>query len=127
MNAETRTRADPYCIGCDYMDAMSGPSYGACLYILRTGHRRPCDPGRLCTVKTQRYDAPAVKNGTITLRQAVDVLRFRDDGYTQARVAELVGISLSSVRRIERRPPVCVWIEYKRRRAEDARIWLGEP
>ncbi len=120
-------RADPYCLGCDHMDTAGGPTYGSCLYILRTGRRRPCDPGRFCTVRQMSYDAPVVEHGRITLRQAVGVLRLRNNGYTQVQTAEIVGISLSSVQRIERRPPYAAWSEFRRQRAEETREWLGEP
>lgn len=120
-------RADPYCLGCDHMDTEAGPTYGACLYILRTGRRRPCDPGALCKVRQLSYDAPVTAKSRITLRQAVGVLRLRERGYTQTRTAEIVGISLSSVQRIERRPPYAAWTEFRRERAEKEREWLGEP
>lgn len=40
---------DPYCDDCFFY----GNSYGMryCSYLLRTNHKRPCPPGKDCTVK----------------------------------------------------------------------------
>lgn len=45
---------DPACEGCIYykkLDPNGGNAQKACHYILVEGHRRPCDPGKDCTVK----------------------------------------------------------------------------
>lgn len=43
---------DPTCEGCKYYARLgSGSSQMACHYLLIEGRRRPCDPGKDCTVK----------------------------------------------------------------------------
>lgn len=59
-------RSDTGCGGCRF----SVPVYigdgdelmTGCVYILRTGHRRPCPPGEACTVReTAEMDENAAK------------------------------------------------------------------
>ena len=47
----TPDRSGKYCEGCDYY---YGDSCKTCNYIFITGHRRPCPPGKDCTVKKVR-------------------------------------------------------------------------
>lgn len=42
---------DPHCKGCVYL-GYAGGGYMCCDYIFKTEHRRPCPPGKDCTVKT---------------------------------------------------------------------------
>ena len=45
--------ADKYCKGCIYYKSVNGwDKY--CDYIFAVGHKRPCDPGKGCTVKTKK-------------------------------------------------------------------------
>ncbi len=39
------------CRGCQYFNVLSDGTTKLCEYILQTGRRRPCPPGRGCTVK----------------------------------------------------------------------------
>lgn len=41
------------CYGCKYSCTGFG-SYIYCEYIFITGHRRPCPPGKDCTVKDEK-------------------------------------------------------------------------
>ena len=43
---------DRACKGCYYLTQAGG--YGCCNYIFMEGHRRPCPPGKACTVKTKQ-------------------------------------------------------------------------
>lgn len=55
MDERIRAGGERGCEGCRY----AAPVYmgdgdelmTACVYILRTGHRRPCPPGEGCTVR----------------------------------------------------------------------------
>ena len=45
-----------HCVGCIYSAKDSGSnvmgeSVPVCMYIVKTEHRRPCPPGKGCTVK----------------------------------------------------------------------------
>lgn len=42
---------DPHCKGCIYLGCVGG-GMGCCNYIFIEGKRRPCPPGKECTVKT---------------------------------------------------------------------------
>lgn len=43
---------DKTCKGCMYKTRMSGvEKLEACIYIIVTGKRRPCPPGKGCTVR----------------------------------------------------------------------------
>ena len=48
---------DRYCSRCEWGAVVGG--FKSCNYLLRTGQRRPCDPGKGCTVriinKTKRW------------------------------------------------------------------------
>ena len=50
MSKRIYTRA---CLGCIYMGWVGG-WYGCCNYIFMEGKRRPCPPGKDCTVKTKK-------------------------------------------------------------------------
>ena len=44
---------DKYCIGCKYYTKITdGVRY--CSYMFRTDNRRPCPPGKDCTVREER-------------------------------------------------------------------------
>ena len=44
---------DKYCIGCKYYTKITdGVRY--CSYMFRTDNRRPCPPGKDCTVRVER-------------------------------------------------------------------------
>lgn len=43
---------DRNCIGCIYSSYVNGSATRACMYYLQTGNRRPCPPGKDCTVKS---------------------------------------------------------------------------
>lgn len=59
---ETR-RIEP-CQGCKYLGLVSG--YGCCLYFLRTSVRRPCKPGKGCTVKDMDESTGVYRFGDLT-------------------------------------------------------------
>ncbi len=42
---------DRYCDGCIYRGLIGGDWYRYCKYLLDKGERRPCPPGKGCTVK----------------------------------------------------------------------------
>ena len=44
---------DRACAGCIHF-GWANSSLGCCNYIFNTGHRRPCPPGKGCTVKTKK-------------------------------------------------------------------------
>ena len=46
---------DRACAGCVYFGWVS--YMGCCNYFLKTGKRRPCPPGKDCTVKQKRKKA----------------------------------------------------------------------
>ena len=46
---------DEYCIGCKYYRALYQVNT-MCHYILDEGRKRPCDPGKDCTVFTPRAE-----------------------------------------------------------------------
>ncbi len=49
MEIEERT-IDRHCLGCRYYKVLYR-IIGWCDYIFMEGHRRPCQPGKDCTVK----------------------------------------------------------------------------
>lgn len=67
-------RPDPACEGCRYMDTMIGPTFGACLFILAAGHRRPCEAGEGCTVK-QISDVDPREGAEALLRRLEEACR----------------------------------------------------
>lgn len=51
VKPKTPTFSTEYCEGCDYY---FGSCSKTCNYIFVTGHRRPCPPGKDCTVRMER-------------------------------------------------------------------------
>lgn len=49
---------DSFCRGCIYSQYLNGNPTAACGYFLKTGHRRPCPPGKGCTVKRSNKLTP---------------------------------------------------------------------
>lgn len=45
---------DKYCIGCRYYRTMYGGDQMYCDYIFAEDKKRPCDPGKDCTVRVKR-------------------------------------------------------------------------
>lgn len=45
---------DPHCIGCMYYRLLNGGVQMYCSYIFEEDKKRPCDPGKDCTVKVKR-------------------------------------------------------------------------
>lgn len=45
---------DPYCKGCKHYRQSGADTLKMCHYIFDKGHKRPCDPGKDCTVKETR-------------------------------------------------------------------------
>lgn len=43
---------DSHCMGCIYNQRFHGLKAGMCAYYFETGRRRPCPPGKGCTVKS---------------------------------------------------------------------------
>ena len=62
MNSEW---IDKHCMGCYYYKPLNCPEMRCCNYIFMTGHKRPCDPGKDCTVKVKnkRPKGRKPKNG----------------------------------------------------------------
>ena len=52
---------DKYCKGCIYCTKITDEIW-YCAYIFREDKRRPCDPGKGCTVKTKRKKTKESKN-----------------------------------------------------------------
>ena len=52
---------DKYCKGCIYCAKITDEIW-YCSYIFRENKRRPCDPGKGCTVKTKRKKTKESKN-----------------------------------------------------------------
>lgn len=44
---------DKHCMDCYYYKALNTPNMRCCCYFLINDHRRPCDPGKDCTVKVK--------------------------------------------------------------------------
>ena len=42
---------DKHCAGCIYYRLIYSPPERCCYYLLDTGRKRPCGPGKDCTVK----------------------------------------------------------------------------
>lgn len=59
MLKKTYNRA---CLGCIYMGWV-GSYLGCCNYLLMTGKRRPCPPGKECTVKHKQKRTRRTDNG----------------------------------------------------------------
>ena len=78
-----------YCIGCDYRGEVGGDH--VCLYILHTGHKRPCPPGKGCTEHTKRN--PTQRNRIDQARAA----ELHAAGASDVRIASEFGVSLSAV------------------------------
>ena len=53
---------DPACVGCIYMGWIAC-YMGCCNYLLMTGKRRPCPPGKDCTVKYKPKKRKKVEHG----------------------------------------------------------------
>lgn len=45
---------DKYCMGCRYYRMINGGEQMYCSYIFEEDRKRPCDPGKDCTVKKKR-------------------------------------------------------------------------
>lgn len=48
---DTQACSTEYCEGCDYF---FGSCVKTCNYLFVTGHRRPCPPGKDCTVRKEK-------------------------------------------------------------------------
>jgi hypothetical protein len=55
---------NPYCSDCFYYKTIWGDELRCCHYLLITNHKRPCDPGRGCTVKISEAKKRRQKKGT---------------------------------------------------------------
>lgn len=57
---------DPYCKGCVHYMRVGGDQK-CCHYIFNKGHKRPCDPGKDCTVRETRKRGrkPKVRNDNV--------------------------------------------------------------
>lgn len=44
---------DKACDGCLYYQCLTHGGIWICNYILMRGHRRPCEPGKACTVRVK--------------------------------------------------------------------------
>ena len=51
MEDQREKKVDRYCVGCQYLKKITDDIY-FCSYMLDTDKRRPCPPGRGCTVRT---------------------------------------------------------------------------
>ena len=51
----SNNRCDKFCDDCFYCGRINGGNEYSrcCLYLLRTNEKRPCDPGKGCTVKVR--------------------------------------------------------------------------
>lgn len=53
MTVDEKKIYDRACKGCTYLIFLGG-YMGCCNYIFKVGQRRPCPPGKGCTVKETR-------------------------------------------------------------------------
>lgn len=90
-NADQRKRAAP-CNGCDFL----GLSTLTCDYILLTKKRRPCPPGKGCTVKT-------VGSGKGKLDRDKRLMELYREGKNDVELAKATGYALSSIRNWRKR------------------------
>lgn len=82
-----------HCAHCIYHAVTDGMI--TCDYILITGHRRPCPPGKLCTVRLTKEGEKMTKIN-IDIKQ---VRRLIDEGKTIEEIASALNVSRSTVDR----------------------------
>ena len=84
------------CKGCAYAVSLTGEWY--CDYLLLTGRRRPCPPGKSCTV---RKEADLTKKGSTYMKQrkwdTEKALALYSQKLTDAENAAQVGATASAV------------------------------
>lgn len=91
---------NPECAGCIYHCVLSG--YNACDYIFIVGTRRPCPPGKLCTVKKAaertRREMKAPSKGR-RLDPKVDEQRMElyNQGMSDCEIAVRQGVSQAAI------------------------------
>lgn len=80
------------CKGCVYATSYAYEAY-FCEYLLQTGKRRPCPPGKLCTVKvnvrTKAGRPPIVNHNT--------VMQMRDGGKRVKEIADFFGVTTGRI------------------------------
>ena len=59
-----------YCDNCVYSSGITGLNMRCCNYYLATGQRRPCPPGKGCTVKVGREVKRRKKKGATNGKQS---------------------------------------------------------
>ena len=106
--SEGRSKKRP-CLGCRHMQVLMGED--ACLYILNTGHMRPCSPGAECTEyiteegwknmntdrTAQEYHEKHLRGGAKRTRTKWDdaaverLLELKAEGLTALQIADRMG------------------------------------
>lgn len=107
---------DEYCDYCAYNTIVCDPHSErlmvACDYIGCTGHRRPCKPGSLCTVrrpiaeKHNTWSSTSTKrryrervSKTLNGKQSAVILEFmQKNGYTTSKMAEVLHLHRETIR-----------------------------
>lgn len=88
------------CRGCFYAARLS--EMWVCDYLSKTGHRRPCLPGKGCTarIEVEQDRKRAWKGRSVMKKRTWDAERARalyDEGWTDARISAEVGVKPSAV------------------------------
>ena len=120
---------DESCDSCKFCTMAQDPStegfMNACIYILRTGHKRPCPPGELCTVRVElpKPKHRWMRNGTeikreyrervskkLNGKQAAAFLAFLEDsGLTYEDIAYHAEVTVGTVRKWARECSPAQW------------------
>ena len=80
---------------CIYLDKQ----IGCCNYYLETGNRRPCQPGKDCTVR-EAGQRRSYWHNTKSRKPAWDVAKarqLRQDGWSWQRIGQEVGASADTI------------------------------